>query len=189
MNPQSARGLTTCCSLAALRPGRCSPWSSRLEPSAHDCYVQTPTELLDLHEEFGLAVVAAVGGVLLVVGVRQFVGLEDFVADTDLVGQFAALIQFAGSQAGTGAGDGNRIVAQGQLGGLGQDRAIEPAGKRNRAAPVASQNVEQLVAFGGYVVGQFGHERIEYRQKWQADQRATSRNKVVPHRNAVAMRC
>ena len=78
----------------------------------------------------------------------------DFVADADLPGQLAALFQLAGGQAGADAGDGHGPIAQGQLGRLGQHRAVQSAGEGHGATAVAAQQFQQAVAFGG----QFGRK-------------------------------
>ena len=69
----------------------------------------------------------------------------------------AALVQFAGRQAGAGARDGHRLVAQGQLGRLGQHRAVQPAGKRHRATAVAPQQFQQAIALGRQFRGKLRH--------------------------------
>ena len=59
-------------------------------------------------------------------------------------------------QAGALAGDGHGPVAQGQLGGLGQHRAVQTAGEGHGATAVAPQQIQQAVAFGGEIGGKIG---------------------------------
>ncbi|HLE36044.1 MAG TPA: hypothetical protein VI699_02750, partial [Candidatus Acidoferrales bacterium] len=61
----------------------------------HHRHAQTPGDLLDLEEQFGLAVVTPVRRVLLVLRIGELVGVERFVTDADLAGQLPALLELA----------------------------------------------------------------------------------------------
>ena len=108
-------------------------------------------KLLDFHEQFGLAEVAAIAAIGLIAGNGQFVGMDHFVADADLPGKSDALFQLAARQACAHARHGHRPIAQGQLRRLGHDRAIQSAGEGHGATAVALQQFEQAVAFGGKI--------------------------------------
>ena len=123
----------------------------------HHRHVQPPRQLLHLGEQLALAVVAAVRLVGLIGGDGQLVGGDHFVTDADLPGEFSRLVQLAGGQAGALAGDGHGAIAQGQLGRLGQHRAVQSAGERHGATAVAAQQVQQSVALGGEFGRKVGH--------------------------------
>ena len=62
--------------------------------------------------------------------------------DADLSGELLALLELPRRQAGADAGDGHGAITQSELGRLGQHGAVEPSGKRNRAALEALQKFQ-----------------------------------------------
>ena len=155
--PSSVRtrpsGLRTCRSRPACMPGRCSPRSSWFVPSHTTATPKRSASCLDLHEQFGLAEVAAIAAIGLIAGNRQLVGTDHFVANADLPGKRDALFQLAARQACAHARHGHCPIAQGQLGRLGHDRAVQSAGEGHGATAVALQQREQAVALGGKIGG------------------------------------
>ena len=150
-------------------------------------HAQTLGKLLDFDEQFGLAEVAAIAAIGLIAGNGQFVGLDHFVANADLPGKRDALFQLAARQACAHARHGHRPIAQGQLGRLGHDRAIQSAGEGHGATAVALQQCEQAVAFGGKIGREGGHGSWDGLVGISAFPDQPTETKKVLRRNAVAM--
>ena len=150
----------------------------------HHGHVQPPGELLDLCEQLGLAVIAAVGLIGLIGGIGQFAGLDHLVANADLPGKRACLVQLADGQARADARHGHRAVAQGQLGRFGQHGAVQAAGERHRTATEAAKQFEKPIT----LVDKFRGPTPTWQQITEGRQKRTPYvNKKVLRRNAVAM--
>ena len=99
VSPHSAKGLRTFRWAAARRPGRYSPWSSRLLPSATTATpdVAPPAPPRQTARSCNGSSGRTVG---LIRGQRDLAGGNDLVTDADLPGKFPRLVQLAGGQTG-----------------------------------------------------------------------------------------
>ena len=102
--------------------------------------------------KLALAEIAAVGLVAKIVRVGELLGADHAVGDADPLGQLGGLFEFALREAIGNGGHGHGVVAQGDLGGLGDDSAIDSPGICNGHPAITFEGREQLVALRG----QFG---------------------------------
>ena len=70
-----------------------------------------------------------------VIRVGELLGADHPVADADLPGQLLGLLQLARGQALGDRRHGDRRIAQGVIGRLGDDRAVDPPEKATATRP------------------------------------------------------
>ena len=84
--------------------------------------------------------------------------------NADLPHQGRTFFQFFDRQAGAQARYSHHALAQGNLGRLGHDRAVQTPGEGHGATTETPQEFEQAVALGGKIGGKKWHRQIVLRR-------------------------
>ena len=131
----------------------CLRWGAVVEVHAVG-YVLEATDdagLLHLGEELVLAVEAAVAVVALIGGVFEFAGVEDVGGDVVLGGEGECGGEFGTGEGGGVGDDGEHIVAEGLIGGVGKVCGVGAAGVGDEdRSEVAKCGLEER-GFGGQI--------------------------------------